>query len=109
MNESVVARLNIIKTMWVRWITVLEVLQSIIPDLIFSSSCTVYGQPDQIQVDESAFAPMNHRMVLQNRFANEFRRMQPQMDSGLYQFRYFNPIRSTPLKAMIGELPIGIP
>ncbi len=78
-------------------------------DFIFSSSCTVYGQPDHIPVDESApfkkaESPYGAtkqlcEQILEDVYHEGFR---------VVSLRYFNPIGAHP-SALIGELPIGIP
>ncbi|MCB0654771.1 MAG: UDP-glucose 4-epimerase GalE [Saprospiraceae bacterium] len=91
---------------------VLEAMQKHnIPNLIFSSSATVYGQPDQLPVTENtplqeAASPygqtkqMNEVMIRDAVHAGEI----PQAIS----LRYFNPVGAHD-SALIGELPIGIP
>ena len=54
-NESVAEPINYYKNNVGSLITLLEVMKkNHVSDLIFSSSCTVYGQPDVIPVDETA-------------------------------------------------------
>lgn len=109
-NESVVKPIEYYKNNVGSLITVLEVMKKHqVSDLIFSSSCTVYGQPDQIQVDESApfkkaESPYGStkqicERILEDAATDGFR---------IISLRYFNPIGAHP-SAMIGELPIGIP
>ena len=82
-----------------------------VPQIVFSSSCTVYGQPDKLPVDEDApikppLSPygstkqMSERMIQDATTANEKIR-------GI-ALRYFNPIGAHP-SALIGEKPEGIP
>ncbi|HEY0655323.1 MAG TPA: UDP-glucose 4-epimerase GalE [Chryseosolibacter sp.] len=78
-------------------------------NLIFSSSCTVYGQPDIIPVREDA--PFKRaespygatkqicERILEDVYATGFR---------IISLRYFNPIGAHPSGA-IGELPVGAP
>jgi UDP-glucose 4-epimerase len=85
--------------------------ESHITSIVFSSSCTVYGQPDQLPVTESAplkqaFSPYGktkqiaEEILADSLIANkEFKAI---------ALRYFNPIGAHPT-ALIGELPIGIP
>lgn len=80
-----------------------------VKDLIFSSSCTVYGQPDQIPVGEDA--PFKRaespygatkqmcERILEDTYLTGFR---------VISLRYFNPIGAHP-SALMGELPIGTP
>ena len=60
--------------------------------IVFSSSCTVYGEPDVNPIDETA--PINPA------------RSRPPTKSIL--LRYFNPVGAHP-SALIGELPLGVP
>ncbi len=82
-----------------------------IKNLIFSSSCTVYGQPDHIPVDETepfkkaespygATKQMCEIILEDATAANE--------NLKVISLRYFNPIGAHP-SALIGELPIGKP
>jgi UDP-glucose 4-epimerase len=78
-------------------------------DLIFSSSCTVYGQPDQIPVDESAAfkkaeSPYGASKQLCERILEDVATEGIRVVS----LRYFNPIGAHPT-GLIGELPIGVP
>lgn len=109
-NESVVKPIDYYKNNLGSLIAVLEVMKRHdVRDIIFSSSCTVYGQPDQIQVDESApfkkaESPYGStkqicERILEDASTEGFR---------IISLRYFNPIGAHP-SAMIGELPIGIP
>ncbi|MEO8471032.1 MAG: UDP-glucose 4-epimerase GalE [Chryseolinea sp.] len=91
-------------------LTLLEVMQDQkVYDLIFSSSCTVYGQPDFIPVDENAAfkraeSPYGAtkqvcERILEDAVVVGFR---------IVSLRYFNPIGAHP-SALLGELPIGTP
>jgi UDP-glucose 4-epimerase len=80
-----------------------------VKDMIFSSSCTVYGQPDKIPVSESApfkraESPYGStkqmcERILEDAFHTGFR---------VVSLRYFNPIGAHP-SAELGELPVGPP
>lgn len=91
-------------------VTLLEVMKEHgVKDMIFSSSCTVYGQPDTIPVGESA--PFKRaespygatkqmcERILEDAYKTGFR---------VISLRYFNPIGAHP-SASIGELPVGTP
>lgn len=91
-------------------VALLDVMQEFgVKDLIFSSSCTVYGQPDQIPVDESA--PFKRaespygatkqmcERILEDAYLTGLR---------VISLRYFNPIGAHP-SALMGELPVGVP
>ena len=83
-----------------------------ISNLVFSSSCTVYGDTEQLPVSEQTpwlppNSPYGHtkqlgEMILKN--------MSSLTNSKLktVSLRYFNPIGAHP-SALIGELPIGAP
>lgn len=81
-----------------------------IKNLVFSSSCTVYGQPDVLPVDEKApfqkaFSPYGHtKQISEEIIENNCGK------SSLHSIalRYFNPIGAHG-SALIGELPIGAP
>lgn len=78
--------------------------------LVFSSSCTVYGQPDELPVSESspvkpALSPYGNTKQI-----NEEMIIDAIKSTGIHAIllRYFNPIGSHD-SALIGELPLGIP
>lgn len=79
--------------------------------LVFSSSCTVYGEPECTRVDESApireaESPYGFTKQACERLIADHVRAHPAMRATL--LRYFNPIGAHP-SAAIGELPIGRP
>ncbi|HNR16138.1 MAG: UDP-glucose 4-epimerase GalE [Chitinophagaceae bacterium] len=81
-----------------------------IPHFVFSSSCTVYGNPDQIPVTEStppkpAESPYGYTKQMSEQIINEFAK-----SSGTHHIllRYFNPAGAHP-SAIIGEMPVGKP
>jgi UDP-glucose 4-epimerase len=80
-------------------------------NLVFSSSCTVYGEPDAIPVDESApikvaESPYGYTKQACERLITDVAKARPEMAVAL--LRYFNPIGAHPTAA-IGELPLGRP
>lgn len=91
-------------------ISVLENMQKFnVQELIFSSSCTVYGQPDIIPVTEQApfkkaespygATKQMCERILEDVFSSGYK---------IVSLRYFNPVGAHP-SACIGELPAGIP
>ena len=95
-------------------ITLLEVMKlHRVQNLVFSSSCTVYGQPDKahLPVDENApiqtaLSPYgNTKQINEEIICDE-----AHADQDLHAtiLRYFNPIGAHP-SAKIGELPNGVP
>ncbi len=78
---------------------------------VFSSSCTVYGQPDKLPVTEtSPFRKANSPYGNTKQISEEI--LEDAIIAGepmeVISLRYFNPIGAHP-SAHIGELPIGIP
>lgn len=80
-------------------------------NFVFSSSCTVYGQPDELPVTEKApvkkaESPYGNTKQV----AEEI--LQDVITSGsnynIVSLRYFNPVGAHG-SALIGELPIGVP
>lgn len=91
-------------------VTLLKVMQANdVKNLIFSSSCTVYGQPDHIPVDESAPFKRAESPYGATKQMSE-RILEDASAAGLrvVSLRYFNPIGAHP-SALMGELPIGTP
>jgi UDP-glucose 4-epimerase len=91
-------------------LAVMEVMkENGVRDLIFSSSCTVYGQPDSVPVNEDtpfkrAESPYGAtkqicERILEDCYKTGFR---------IISLRYFNPIGAHP-SGLLGELPIGTP
>jgi UDP-glucose 4-epimerase len=82
-----------------------------IPNLVFSSSCTVYGQPVKLPVTEDApLQPATSPYGNTKRIGEEIIRDTAFSDNNIrtVALRYFNPIGAHPT-ALIGELPRGIP
>jgi UDP-glucose 4-epimerase len=80
-------------------------------EFIFSSSCTVYGQPDIIPVDESApFKKAESPYGATKQMCERLLEDAVVADKNLkvISLRYFNPIGAHP-SALIGEYIIGVP
>lgn len=80
-------------------------------NFIFSSSCTVYGQADQLPISENApVKPAESPYGNTKQIGEEIIKDVCKIDAGFHAIalRYFNPIGSHPT-AKIGELPIGVP
>lgn len=80
-------------------------------NLVFSSSCTVYGQPDHLPVSENdpvkkAESPYGNTKQVAEEMLQDWVRTQDQ--SKVTSLRYFNPVGAHET-ALIGELPLGIP
>ncbi|TMI64903.1 MAG: UDP-glucose 4-epimerase GalE [Bacteroidetes bacterium] len=81
-----------------------------VPYFVFSSSCTVYGNPDSIPVTEKtipkpAASPYGYTKQMGEQIVNEFAK-----NTGIncILLRYFNPVGAHPT-AFIGEMPLGNP
>jgi UDP-glucose 4-epimerase len=82
-----------------------------VPDIVFSSSCTVYGEPDVLPVTEeapikSASSPYGNTKQISEEILRDVVRTGPGIS--VISLRYFNPIGAHP-SALIGELPTGVP
>ncbi len=82
-----------------------------ISNFVFSSSCTVYGQPDFLPVTEQArvkkaLSPYGNTKQISEEIIQDAQI--PDKTLQAISLRYFNPIGAHPT-ALIGELPIGIP
>lgn len=81
------------------------------PNFIFSSSCTVYGQADELPITEAApvkkaESPYGNTKQIGEEIISETCKVTPNLKA--ISLRYFNPIGAHP-SAEIGELPIGTP
>jgi len=80
-------------------------------NLVFSSSCTVYGQPDSLPVTEkSPYKPATSPYGNTKKIAEDILRETINVNSSIkgIALRYFNPIGAHS-SAEIGELPLGKP
>lgn len=111
-NESVEKPLDYYNNNLMGMINVLQMMNEYdIPRLVFSSSCSVYGQPKILPVTEldplgSPQSPYaNTKKICEDMIADVCR-VSPQIHATI--LRYFNPIGAHP-SAQIGELPTGVP
>jgi UDP-glucose 4-epimerase len=79
--------------------------------LVFSSSCTVYGQPDILPVTEEAptkkaESPYGNTKQIAEEILQETCAIAPSLK--VISLRYFNPVGAHHT-SLIGELPIGVP
>jgi UDP-glucose 4-epimerase len=82
-----------------------------VSDFVFSSSCTVYGQPEKLPVTESApLQPATSPYGNTKQIGEAIIRDTTVSDKNIkaIALRYFNPIGAHP-SALIGELPRGVP
>lgn len=78
---------------------------------VFSSSCTVYGQPDTLPVTEDspvkkAESPYGNTKQIAEEILQETAKVTPGLN--VIALRYFNPVGAHKT-ALIGELPNGVP
>ena len=82
-----------------------------IPNLVFSSSCTVYGQPEELPVKETspiqpAWSPYGNTKQISEDVIRDTINAVGSINA--IALRYFNPIGAHET-ALIGELPLGVP
>ena len=93
-------------------INLFEAMQSAgVKDLVFSSSCTVYGTPEKLPIDENAPVgktsnPYGQTKYLIEQILKELHGCDPAWNISI--LRYFNPVGAHP-SGEIGEDPDGIP
>jgi len=80
-------------------------------NLIFSSSCTVYGQADELPITENApvklaESPYGNTKQIGEEIIKDTCKVNAHLNA--IALRYFNPIGAHP-SAKIGELPTGVP
>ncbi len=81
-----------------------------VPNFVFSSSCTVYGSPDEIPVTENsptkkAESPYGATKQMGEEILRDFSKA---YNTNSILLRYFNPVGAHP-SSLLGELPLGKP
>ncbi|MGE8548874.1 MAG: UDP-glucose 4-epimerase GalE [Alcaligenes sp.] len=92
-------------------VTLLQAMQQAdVRSLVFSSSATVYGDPQQLPIPEdhplSATNPYGHTKLVLEEIMGQLSRSEPGWRIAL--LRYFNPVGAHP-SGLIGEAPQGVP
>lgn len=111
-GESVAVPLKYYRNNVVSLVNLLELMPiHKVEGIVFSSSCTVYGQPDILPVDElapikTALSPYGNTKQICERIIFDTVHANNSLKSII--LRYFNPIGAHP-SAYIGELPNGVP
>ncbi|MCK4990600.1 MAG: UDP-glucose 4-epimerase GalE [Bacteroidales bacterium] len=111
-GESVEKPLDYYENNLLSLIHLLEAMKKYgVSNLVFSSSCTVYGEPDSLPVTEeapikNANSPYGNTKQICEEILQDTIESSP--ENGVISLRYFNPIGAHP-SAKIGELPIGVP
>ena len=111
-GESVEKPLKYYRNNIVSLVNLLELMpKHNVKGIVFSSSCTVYGQPDVLPVTEAAPTKVAESPYGNTKQINE-EIICDTVKSGspveAVMLRYFNPIGAHPT-ALIGELPLGVP
>ncbi len=111
-GESVQKPLMYYRNNLVSLINLLELMPEYnVKGIVFSSSCTVYGEPDNNPIDENApikpaTSPYGNTKQINEEIIHDYVHSGANIKSII--LRYFNPIGAHP-SAEIGELPIGVP
>lgn len=110
-GESVKLPVKYYRNNFYSLINVLNAFEGRALNFVFSSSCTVYGQPDKLPVTEdapvkAAESPYGNTKQIAEEILKDM------VASGssykVVSLRYFNPVGAHH-SALIGELPIGVP
>lgn len=109
-GESVQQPLKYYKNNFYSLINLINAFDSQV-NLVFSSSCTVYGQPDVLPVTEDApvkkaESPYGNTKQIAEEILTDTCAVSP--DLKVISLRYFNPVGAHD-SALIGELPLGVP
>ena len=111
-GESVQQPLKYYRNNIVSLVNLLEFMPKYnVEGIVFSSSCTVYGQPDVLPVTEAAptkkaESPYGNTKQINEEIIVDTVASGSPISSVI--LRYFNPIGAHPT-ALIGELPLGVP
>lgn len=111
-GESVQKPLLYYRNNLVSLINLLDAMKAYnVPNLVFSSSCTVYGEPDQLPVTEQtpikpANSPYGNTKQVCEEIIRDTMAVSPEVKA--ISLRYFNPIGAHE-SGLIGELPLGVP
>ncbi len=110
-GESVQQPLKYYRNNFYSLFNILNAYEGKAVNLVFSSSCTVYGQPDVLPVTENApVKPAESPYGNTKQIAEEV--LKDIIAAGskfkIISLRYFNPVGAHK-SALIGELPIGVP
>lgn len=111
-GESVTVPLKYLRNNLDSLMTVITLIREFgVKNLVFSSSCTVYGQADVLPVTEKtprkeAESPYGYTKQVSEDIISQCAKVYE--DFAGIALRYFNPVGSHP-SAIIGEQPIGVP
>ncbi|WP_437920514.1 UDP-glucose 4-epimerase GalE [Sphingobacterium sp. LRF_L2] len=110
-GESVEKPLKYYRNNMFSLINLLQAYQGKKIDFVFSSSCTVYGEPDVLPVTEAApvkkaTSPYGNTKQIAEEILAET--AEANANYQVIALRYFNPVGAHE-SALIGELPLGVP
>ncbi|MHB8206380.1 UDP-glucose 4-epimerase GalE [Mucilaginibacter sp.] len=109
--ESVADPLKYYKNNLYSLINLLDAFKGREVNFVFSSSCTVYGQPDRLPVSENsplkkAESPYGNTKQIAEQLLEEL--TTADFNFRVISLRYFNPVGAHH-SGLIGELPVGVP
>jgi len=110
-GESVAQPMKYYRNNFYSMLNVLDAFKDKPVNFVFSSSCTVYGQPEHLPVTENApIQPAQSPYGNTKQIAEEMLKDMVAAGSNyqVISLRYFNPVGAHE-SALIGELPIGVP
>ncbi len=110
-GESVEKPLEYYRNNLVSLINLMEICRETgIKNFVFSSSCSVYGEPDYLPIDEfAAVKPAQSPYANTKKIGEDILRDTTKaVDINVISLRYFNPVGAHP-SALIGEYPVGAP
>lgn len=110
-GESVAEPLKYYHNNFFSLINLLKAFEEKPVHFVFSSSCTVYGQPDNLPVTEEApvkkaESPYGNTKQIAEEILSEVAASKENYN--IVSLRYFNPVGAHS-SALIGELPLGVP
>ncbi|MEO6149512.1 MAG: UDP-glucose 4-epimerase GalE [Mucilaginibacter sp.] len=110
-GESVASPLKYYRNNFNSLFSILQAFEGRNLNLVFSSSCTVYGQPDVLPVNEAApvkkaESPYGNTKQVAEEILQDIAKADKLKN--IISLRYFNPVGAH-ASALIGELPIGVP
>lgn len=110
-GESVEKPLEYYRNNLVSLINLIEICRETgIRHFVFSSSCSVYGEPDYLPIDEfAAVKPAQSPYANTKKIGEDILRDATKaVDFNVISLRYFNPVGAH-ASALIGEYPVGAP
>ena len=110
-GESVQHPLKYYRNNFYSLVNLLEAFKGRAVNMVFSSSCTVYGEPDILPVTEEApvkkaTSPYGNTKQIAEEILEEIASAKDNYQ--IIALRYFNPVGAHD-SGLIGELPIGVP